>query len=379
MIVVGGPAAVIEAGGDAMGATSRSTSHIVLFLVTCGLFSTTAISQPDGDTGNDSLTPKNPIRVESVDATPIVFVEHVGPYWRVGQAFRVISDWMIREGVHAPMFAVYLDDPMQTAAQSLRARVGCFYDGSPEDEGFMSDTVVAHVVAIMTLPERSTPSPIFHHQLAEWVQANHYVPDGQVMEVYLPGDGRRATIEIRMPVKMRGVEAEPAPDIAAEIRTLPEMETVAVDALLAMGAYDRLAMRIVPDARLLDGSLRAWLIDVCDRFRVIRGIALETMGDHAQPIDAMLSPVVERGKSLREALVTAEGSKRSMLSDVQQRRVRSDILRMLDRVMVRVHMKVLAGDKLTDELVEAFREVEVSVYGVGGGLDQMKTAVDNKD
>jgi DNA gyrase inhibitor GyrI len=330
-----------------------------------------------GAAQSESNTPgsKQPtFEIVEVQEHAIAYREHVGPYWRIGRSFREITDWMLSTGQNAALFATYHDDPLRTEAQSLHADIGCFCTQPPRDNALASDTVSAHTAAVMILPEGTDPNPVHHRRLLSWLAAQGHVPDGPVTEIYPDPFGDRDPVRVRVPIitptpkPATLAEPEAEPEIVGDGATaFPTIERTPLKQLLAESAFDRIPNRLAPLSSETPPDLRDWLIDVCDRLRVIRSIAVEKLKEN-HSIEDLLAPLVERGRDLRAAAAKDSGAAAtpaSLLNPVtsrQRNREKTDILKAFDRLIVSVHLKTLEVEEFNVALTDLLIRVEVVVH-----------------
>lgn len=297
------------------------------------------------------------VTLTQIEEAVVIYRTHRGPYWGVGKVFAEMGEIMASHHTRGPMFARYLDDPLTTPGAALRMEIGFFVeDDVPAEPPQEKRTIPAHEAATLLIDTSYGTTHVHHATVVHWIESNGYRPAGEVMEIYHPKDGDRKQIEIRVPI-LRAMEPAAKPE--------PTVRYVAE--LAADGAYEAVALELVPDGGDLSSDRRKWLLDVTDRLRVVREIVKKKFPKEAGRVDALVTPTVARGEGLRQASppIGAGDGKGSDAGVEENGQERAAILRDLDRVMVRAHLKALSPEKVFEELVGILTRVQAVIRGTG--------------
>jgi AraC family transcriptional regulator len=146
------------------------------------------------------------IRVKNTDAMTLVYLEHIGPYDRMGDVFARVGDYAAKKGLTGDIVGIYFDDPTQVPAERLKARVGITVpQGTAPDSGFGVEEIPAQevVYAIMKGPYDEIAKEYPH--IMEWTQERGYQMSGPLMEIYLEAGPdippEQLVTEVRIPIK----------------------------------------------------------------------------------------------------------------------------------------------------------------------------------
>ncbi len=314
------------------------------------------------------------IELEDLPETEVICKIQIGPYWRLGQAYAEIGAVIAEHANAGPMFGRYLDDPQKVEAAELRTEVGFFVEGEMDlPPGFRRRTIAAHQAATLVVEGPYGMAARYHRRVFDWVDEHGYAPAGEIMEIFPRPTGSRPITEIRLPIHPPRSSHGPAVDASAMDRATSSdpasIEKVALADLLASRSYARAAAVVLPDWKLMSVGDQTWISKVVERLRVIREIVRAKYPGEAEEVGALLTTIVHRANRLDDQPTAAGMPHRARTHAVVGRldEQKAAVLKMLDRLMVRVHLKKLPADRVYDELVQTLIEVDrIRRAGVGG-------------
>jgi effector-binding domain-containing protein len=233
------------------------------------------------------------VELRELGPVTVVYLEHQGPYWRMGHLFSQAAEFASRHEQAGPLFARYLDDPAQVDPQGLRAEVGFFANGSVEvSEPYLRAEWPARRVAALTVRGHYGRAPAGYARVLEWINDHGYQAAGAVTEVYLATGSAAApsdrVTEIRVPV---------AGDVPADMAAVQAAET---EPRAARPDDEPAAERIGP---LLPGEARQLGV----RLQALRRAVLVTYPRQAAVADAYLEPILAQPAWRDEESLAAPG------------------------------------------------------------------------
>ena len=273
------------------------------------------------------------VELKQLAPATVVFVEHRGPYWRIGGLFGQVAEFMAAHDQPGPMFARYLDDPGAVGATGLRAEVGFFVAGElVVSEPYRRAVWPARRVASLTVRGHYGRAPAAYERVFEWIKANGHRAEGPVTEVYLlaggtaPGD--RVT-EIRVPL---------AGGVGTEAVELPAGGPSSADQ---------------PDAEPAVPAPDAYMQQVAVRVAAIRQAVAVSYPERASVVNAYLGPVLARA-GWQQGQVVAEPA--ALIASAQAVPDRGSqpaaLLSRLDALLVNVTLRRLEPAELLGQLAE---------------------------
>ncbi len=296
--------------------------------------------------------PDHGIEFATQPAARIAYRTHTGPYWRLGKAFAEVG--VVLDGLPSagPMFGRYLDDPSEVTAGELRTQVGFFLpDDVDPPSAYETETIPEHEAAVLRVNGPYGMSRKHVALMRAWINANGKSDSTEVMEVY-PSRSGLAEFELRIPTRMlESGETEPV----AQAEPVEPVENEPLAKLLADREFERAARVIVPLQNRLHGTQADWLVDVVDRLKVIRAIVSSKYGEDGNDVAALVVPIVHRGGRI---MVDGASSKRSgSVAVLANQQIRGQILKDLDAVIVRAHLKTVDAPALFEQLVELVERI----------------------
>lgn len=171
-----------------------------------GVSSSSGETRPPAAAASRTVDPRARIAVKEVPPARVVYLEHTGPYWKIGPAFARVREYMVEHGQSGPVFARYRAARSGGDARRPPIEVGFFADAEHEPQTpFRLGQHESGLVAYMTLEGWSGTPQRDHASIREWARAHGYEPIGPATEVFDTGLRIRAkdppTTEIRIPVR----------------------------------------------------------------------------------------------------------------------------------------------------------------------------------
>ncbi len=245
-----------------------------------------------------------------------------------------------------PMFARYVGEPADGDVANRRIEAGFFVRGNVKlPSGYQRKTIGAYEAATLRVAGLYGLSHQHRKRVLDWIASNGYQVAGDVMEIYsVSSPGEKPMIEIRVPIQ------RPA-DIAASGEAITEK--AALKDILAARDYQRAAAVLIPDRPRRPAAHRKWLGEVADRLRVIRGIVDAKYANDGQDVHSLLTPIIDRAQSLgsEQARDAAQAAAEAPIAGGYTAELELQVLRQLDRLMVRAYLKSSTADELYAEVV----------------------------
>ncbi|MCH7526249.1 MAG: GyrI-like domain-containing protein [Planctomycetes bacterium] len=307
------------------------------------------------------------ITLKHIEQQDVVYTLHQGPYWELGKVYARIGELMAEQGQTGRMFARYLDDPSKVEPSALRIEVGFFADGDVETRPpFQRKTLAARTSASLVIAGPYGLAPKYHKQVYEWIESNGYTAVGHAMETFRLGATHEPSLEIQIPIQ----EVERPSELNTPTVPTPPVESpneapaakpieLNIRELVSQKAYERVADELIPPEDNFPAVHRKWFADVTDRLRVVRELVNMKYGSDAADVDPLITPIVQHSAWLRRGPVPALPSARLFeppdAKDVARRK--TEVLRDLDRLMARTHLKKLSPDEIVAELTAILERV----------------------
>jgi AraC family transcriptional regulator len=146
------------------------------------------------------------IRMKITEKITLVFLEHSGPYDRMGEVFAKLSEYAAGKGFSGDVVGIYYDDPASVPADELRSQIGIVVpEGTVPDSGYQVQEIAAQKVVYAILkgpyPEIAKEYPY----MIRWMNEKGHKAGGPVMEVYLEAGPdvppEHLVTEVRIPIK----------------------------------------------------------------------------------------------------------------------------------------------------------------------------------
>ncbi len=290
-----------------------------------------------------------PVVVKEVAAAEVAYWVHEGPPWGLGATFEKVAALQEQAGQSGPLFARYLVPGRSRGAdggEQWKTEIGFFVNKVVEfGEDIARGTIPQHDAATLVIEAPFGMLSEYHDRLYEWIEREEYIAVGPLMEIYSTTKPDRRTVEIRVPVRR---DASPEISVAADV---PELAEIA-----ARGDYEELAALVIPEGDASAPEHRRWMSDVMDRLRVIREIANKKYGSDGTSVVLLLEPILERGKAIPRLPAARDGDGgRGAFGKLAEKK--RSILKDLDRLMVKAHLKVISANELAAELIRSLERV----------------------
>ena len=143
-------------------------------------------SRPEGAPLSVAATAALPVvSLKHIDPIRVAYLEHTGPYWRVGPLLRQVVDYMAEHDMSGAVFVRYLDNPSKVPSASLRCQVG--FTVSEEQlpaAAFTYEDRGPETVASVVVEEQYVTPLRYYALLEEWSLAQGYTLQGPITEIY---------------------------------------------------------------------------------------------------------------------------------------------------------------------------------------------------
>lgn len=346
---------------------------------------------------------------KTVPPHEVTYLEHEGPYWRLGPLFRTIDNARRQLATDAPMYARFCAPPLDPRAAACTTEVGLITDAPARTaSGFHTAHRDAERVAFTVIRSNVASTRRHYDPLYKWIQENGFTATGPVTEVHLPpakdqaisgpGTELRVTIEPQTDAPLDNPEAkqtdperEPVAETPGTVKaakrasTAQPAESVQPDAvdhatdpatdptsdetqlerqpprpiaeLIAEKDWDRIARQIMPTDLDIPAPMQLWFGQVVFRIGAL-GKGMKRQGAEADPGAVALAEAVTRRYRKVSARFTMDPLSQAVVridprQDPNADRKRS-ILRDLDALLAKVAQRALdpkdALDTLSDLL-----------------------------
>jgi AraC family transcriptional regulator len=146
------------------------------------------------------------IRIKNADVMTLVYLEHTGPYDRMGDVFARVGEYAAHKRLTGDIVGLYFDDPTQVPAERLTARVGITVpQGTVPDSGFGVEEIPAQEVVYAILKGPYEEIAKEYPYMMQWAEEKGYQVSGPLMEIYLEAGPdvppEQLVTEVRIPVK----------------------------------------------------------------------------------------------------------------------------------------------------------------------------------
>lgn len=152
------------------------------------------------------------IEVKEMPAYHVAYVRHVGPYYKIGEAFGRLAAWAGAKGLIGPgaaFMGIYHDDPNAVAAEKLRSDACMVVPENTEVEGDVQiSDIPAGLYAVLRGEVQAQDIGTLWMELGEWLGRSDYVSDNRpCYELYLNDHEthpeKKFILDICEPVKPR--------------------------------------------------------------------------------------------------------------------------------------------------------------------------------
>ena len=124
------------------------------------------------------------VRVAELPERKCVYVEHRGPYWRVGPVVAEAVSYRTQHRLTGDVFVRYLEDPILTPQERLRAQVGILLHGEHSPEPPFQAGVLPAETAAYTIMDVPSGTGAYVAILRGWADVNGFMLTGPVTELY---------------------------------------------------------------------------------------------------------------------------------------------------------------------------------------------------
>jgi effector-binding domain-containing protein len=337
--------------------------------------SATAADEPISPRSQDA-NEQQPIDTKEFPATFVVFKAADGPSWRMGAVFTELDQAMTETGSKGPMY-IYFPNGQETGSPiEHRYEVGFLASDSVDPpEGFLFKTLPAHHAAVLSV--RGPYGTVRQHypRILDWMSEQQLTPEAGVYEIY-HNRGRQSVVEIRIPFSVvddpnASSTGTPSVDIptsgASSAGTDHQDEAVARQSslgdLLDRRQYVSAAHVVWPVTDSSRRRDRAWIDQVTDRLRIARAIVKRKYGGQGRDFQSLVTALIDRGDSVSLASLNREQNQPPLTTVTQQQieSTKADILRELDRLIVRAHLR---SGSAADHLA-SLSQIVFDIEGVG--------------
>lgn len=290
------------------------------------------------------------VQIKNLDRTSVIYLEHQGPYWKLGHLFAQVADFMTRHDQPGPLFGRYLDDPRKVELSRLRAEVGFIVSGDLQAaEPYQTKVLPPRTVAALVVRGHYGQTPAWHPTLFAWITEHGYLAEQAVTEIYpISPDGvppTERTTEIQVTLLGAAGDGPIRPKQTEPRRRAPR----SMD-------YKAFARRLVPLKAVFPESLRDWMAQVVLRIEAIRTAAAAHADGGKTALDVYAGPILARSGWLLEgtrASYDVEPPARASEAAIHRWRTEARrLLPRLDAVLVNVTLARIGPDEALDQLVK---------------------------
>jgi AraC family transcriptional regulator len=143
---------------------------------------------------------------KTADKMTIIYLEHTGPYDRMGDVFARIGEYAAAKELTGDVVGIYFDDPAVVPGEKQRSRIGL---AVPES------TIADSGLHVQAIPEQKVVYAILrgpyggianeYPYIVQWAEKKGYKIDGPLMEIYLEVGPdippEELVTEVRIPIK----------------------------------------------------------------------------------------------------------------------------------------------------------------------------------
>ena len=313
-----------------------------------------AADAPPGRAGGQPPAPQTTdgpqVQIKNLDRTKVIYLEHQGPYWKLGRLFAQVADFMARHDQPGPLFGRYLDDPRKVELNDLRAEVGFIVSGELQaPEPYRTKVLPPRTVAALVVRGHYGQTPAWHPTLFARVTEHGYLAEQAVTEIYpISPDGvppTERTTEIQVTLVGAAGDGPIRPEQSEPRRRAPRPMD-----------YKAFARTLVPPKAVFPESLRDWMVQVVLRIEAIHTAAAARAGGGKTALDVYAEPILARSGWLLEgarASYDVQAPPRAPEAAIHRWRTEARrLLPRLDAVLVNVTLARIGPDEALDQLVE---------------------------
>ncbi len=301
--------------------------------------------------------------IQEFEAGARMFKIHRTPYWQLGQVVQEIHSLLNSNASYEAMYVAFLDDPQNVPPHRFRVEAGVLLPSDANTlAGFTSQRYERFLAATLTLPADRRLTLQDHERLRVWAKSKGHLVHGHIMEVYPRAESTSDRAQLRLflyelPTVQADVEVDEPPqkilDAPPEFVGPVQREGPPVDEPDALIEFPTAQF---PTAQL-PPAVQNWVNDVAARLRVIAGIVEENDPAGHQRLVSLLSPLITiaRGPQVIEPI--QRDAALPALRWATELSDRDAVLKQIDRILVRAHLKVDDLDQTYESLVPVIANV----------------------
>jgi hypothetical protein len=254
------------------------------------------LSEPVSGSANSGSTPPPDLdrvyREKHLEPRTVHYLEHVGPYWRIGPLLAQVADSVHRRGLAGEAFVRMIDDSRSMPPTRMRLWIGYVAPAElPAEPPFQIGRLDAETVVSVAAEGETHPPAAWHRLLDAWCNVRGRTHRGQLTEVYrlrVNQQGQEAVLElVEVQLPIDGTPAtdgpRPPPEPPAEALPNPATEGARVEPaplpmvvpkadappsikeLLEAGDPERAADLLFANALAVDSATAQWLAGIVAR------------------------------------------------------------------------------------------------------------------
>lgn len=277
------------------------------------------------------------VQLKELGPATVVYLEHRGPYWRMGRLFSQVAEFAASHNQSGPMFARYLDDPAAGDAQGLRAEVGFLVSGPIEiSEPYLQAEWPPRRVAVLIVRGHYGRAPAVYPRVLEWIAANGQQAAGPITEVYFAtgsaGSPADLVTEIQVPLADEG---------SPEVVQGPPAEANPPGVATTEGRPELLESRPSADRQQVGVRLQA-----------LRRAVVVTYPRQAPVVDAYLGPLLAQPAWQDEQALAAPGYAIASGQARPDEAAQAALIARLDALLVNVTLGRLEPTEVVEQIAE---------------------------
>lgn len=146
------------------------------------------------------------VRVKTAEKMTLVYLEHTGPYDRMGEVFAQLGEYAAEKALTGDVVGIYYDDPAQVPAEQLRSELGIVVpEGTMPDSGYSLQEVPERKVVYVILRGPYGEIAKEYPYIVQWIEEKGYRIVGPLMEIYLEAGpdipAEQLVTEVRIPIE----------------------------------------------------------------------------------------------------------------------------------------------------------------------------------
>jgi hypothetical protein len=147
----------------------------------------------------------SPFAIKQTEPATLLYLEHDGPYWRIGPLVEQVAEIAAAEQINGDLFIRYPGDPLARRAARGKIQVGIITrDNPPALPPFKEERTGTTLVAYATTTQPASRTALLHAAMRRWAIERGYSILGPITEIYRPSSSEGAIndleIEIQIPI-----------------------------------------------------------------------------------------------------------------------------------------------------------------------------------